>query len=593
MKSRKTCFSYARVSSGNQATEDKTGIERQLETARKVAREKGWTLDEKLSISDPGTSGLRGKNVSDTAKLGMLLKDIKDGKIAPNQIMIVEAFDRLTRQELHKALNLLQDILEMGLEIYIDRGGRYYTKESLNNPIDLIIAIVELAAGHEYSAKLGERVSRAWAIKKKRLVQDGKPYKSKPPGWLRWHKISDTEGYYEVIPEKVKSVKRLFELANQGIGVRGIAKRMNNEGTPVIGNYAGKKIKSKQWSPSSVTKILRRKTVLGFNMNLQPPVLMYPAVIDEKAFYTAQAKNDEHRTHKYFGRSSDKPQSLFAGLAECSKCGNSMNVYRQKAPVTPNSGSKGGKADYMYLRCEGVLNGVCSDSMMRYDKLEESFATMLSGSAFVNAYAETRPEQINTIELIQGKIVDTHSRLERYITDYEKQPSDVLLNLMAKTENEEKSLREEMEQIKTASVGSSPITDMRNELLAILYKGWYDVDVRLKLRELIRAVVNKIIINGRARSYTVHWKNKDKPTQVEVFGKAYKIDGMMMMASPHWEQDIIKAGEVIRQLEGKPQTITEPVDTTKEPVEVNTLKAILKPQRKHTELQPLKDKEAV
>ena len=610
---KRTCFSYARVSSDIQATADRTGLDRQLEKARRVSREKGWRLDEKLSIVDAGVSAFKGKNVKDTEKLGALLKAVKEGRIPAGYIMIIEALDRLTRQEIDIALALIMDILRSGLEIYVDRSGRHLTKESLKSPIDLIVAIVELAAGNEYSAKLGQRVSDAWVVKKQRLAEDGKPYRYRAPGWLKWN---DDKKCYDPIPEQVKKLERVFELANQGIGVRGIAKRMNAEGIHTIGSYCGKKIKSKIWANSTIQKLIHRKAVIGWNTNVTPPVQMFPAVIDEKLYYSARAKVEGHRTNKYYGRSSNKAQNLFTGLTVCGQpgCGQPMNIHRQKVEVTPLTGSKGGRLEYVYLRCEGVINGVCKNSMLRYDKIEESFASMLSGSAFVNQYETTKPEQDNQVEMIQGKIVETHSRLERYTADYEKSPSDMLAGLMTKTENEEKTLRQEMEQAKTATIGSSPLQDTRNELLAILYKGWYDVEVRLKLRELIRAVVEKIIIDGPNRSYTIYWRNKDKPTVVEVFSKAYKIDGMMMMASPHWEQDIIKAGEVIRQLElGKiyqaPDkslnnvsgevvkqvvkhfengmfTKANKVDTAKEPV------AVVKPSRKRIKgLTPLPDKQ--
>jgi hypothetical protein len=607
---RKILIPYSRVSSGPQATEDRTGIERQLQSARRcVATHPGWILDEHFNLTDPAKSGYKGANLEPDAALGGFLKMLNEGKIplTPTKILHIDDMSRLSRLPIKKARQLFEGILESGVEIYVHQDNKLYTKESLDTSMDLIISLLRIEASHKLSSDLGDKVKAAWSIKKTRSAESGKPFRSKTYSWLKWNEATQS---YDTIPEKVKSVERVFELAIQGIGVRGITKRLNAEGTPVIGTACGKKIKSTIWTTSSITKLLRRKGVLGYNINFEPPVKMYPAIISEKTFYKAQAKNEEHRTHKYYGRSSDKPQNLFVGLAKCSKCNAPMYTHRQKTPITSNTGSRGGKSDFFYLRCKGVINGVCSDSMFRYDKLEESFASMLSGSAFVNAYGETKPEQTNEVEVIQGKVTETHTRLERYTADYEKQPSNALLNLMAKTETEEKNLRQEMEQAKTAKVGTSPLQDTRNELLAILYKGWYDTEVRLKLRELIRAVVEKIIINGIERTYTVYWKNGDKPTTVQVFNRAYKIDGLLMMASPHWEQDIVKAGEVIRQLEGHPKApATEPIaDKVVKHLEsgmltkannppqvkpIDTAKEPVKPSRKRKGLKPLPDKEPV
>lgn len=546
---KRVCFSYARVSSILQTTDDKTGIERQLETARRVAKEKGWALDETLSIADLGVSGYTGKNLGDTAKLGILLKALKDGKIPASRIMVLEALDRLTRLEIDEAYDQLRDILRAGLEIYIDRGSRHYTKASLKNPIDLIIAIVELAASHEYSAKLGERLSKAWKIKKQRAVEDGKPYRYKCASWLNWN---EEKKCYEADPVKVQSVKRAFELATMGMGVRGVAKRMNEEKVPVISKYRGRKVQSARgWSCATIAKLLKRKYVLGINDNLQPPIKMFPQIISDKLYYTAQAKIEARKTHKFYGFSSDKPQNLFAGLSKCSKCGDAMNIFHNKAVITENTGSRGGQVHYAYLKCTGVRNGTCSRSQLQHRKIEESFAMMLSGSNFVNAYGETRPEQGNILETLKGKIADTENRLKRYTKDYENSPSDMLANLMTKTEIKEKALRQELEQTTAIKVGTNPLQDIRNEFLNILYKGWYDIDVRLKLRELIRAVVEKMVINGPDRCYTLFWKNKAKPTQVEIFRKAYKIDKILIPAVPNWEKEMVRAGEVIRKLEAE------------------------------------------
>jgi hypothetical protein len=249
---------------------------------------------------------------------------------------------------------------------------------------------------------------------------------------------------------------------------------------------------------------------------------------------------------------ADTARNLFsAGIAKCPKCGSNMTFRRKAKPAFKNQGTRGGKPIHNYLVCGGIAEGICTNNMLGYENVEESFAMMLSGSQFVNAYGETKPEQGSTLETLKGKIADTNTRLEHYATDYEKSPSDMLAGLMTKTEAKEKELRKELETATTAQVGTSPLADTRNELLNILYKGWYDVDVRLKLRELIRAVVDKIVINGPDKCYTIHWKNKDKPTVVQILRKAYKIDGMLIPSIPDWEKEIVKAGEVIKRKEAQ------------------------------------------
>jgi hypothetical protein len=607
---KRICISYARVSSVIQTTEDKTGIERQLETAHRVAREKGWTLDEKLSGVDLGLSAYKGKNLTDTAALGGLLKALKEGKIntTPPPILIVEALDRITRKEINIALRLWMDILESGMEIYVDRLNKLYTKESLNNVVDLMIPLFEFSSGHEDSAKRGYRIKQSWVVRKRRLVEDGKAYQSKPRGWLKWN---EEKKCYDAIPEKVKGIERLFELANIGLGIRGITKQLNEEHVTHFATYCGKQIKSHNWSISSVYNILHTKAVLGFNESVDLPIKMYPAIISEKLYDTARAKIDARRTGKYYGQSGPTARNLFMGLVECSECHNHLTLHptsnkhhprttprqRKIYDVPRGPGSRGGKPILWYLWCHGKRQGLCSvNKQIRYDKVEESFASMLSGSAFVNAYTEAADttEQTQTLESLKGKVVDVNSRLERYTADYEKAPSDTLLNLMAKTEQQKNHLVSELEQTKSAVVMADGYGDMKNQLLSILYKGWTDTEVRLKLRELIRAVVSKIVVNGAKQCYDVYWKNGAPVTHVEVMRKAFKIDGLLIPAVQNWENEMVKIGNVVREMDAtqdKQPATPPPATIWNTPIPIDAKKQNWVERQQTRMLKPLPDKE--
>jgi DNA invertase Pin-like site-specific DNA recombinase len=508
----------------------------------------GWEIDETFSLVDAGVSGYSGANLGPEAALGGFLNMLRAGKIplTPTKVLHIDDMSRLSRMKPRDARNRFEEILEMGVEIFDAEDNKLYTKESLDDLLDLIISMLRRDGAHKHSKNLSNKIKAAWIIKKQRLVDGGHKYKFHTHAWLKWNESAQS---YDLDPEKANLIKRVFELAGMGIGVRGISKRMNRDGIPPLTNYRPKNGKPAMWSNSVIARLFNGKSVLGYNENLNPPIKMYPAVISEKVYYTAQAKIADRRTHKFYGRSADKAHNIFAGISRCSKCDRSMCFEIHKREWTPLIGSKGGKAEYPYLNCHGIIDGACEKSMMRYDKMEESFAMMLSGSNFVNAYAETRPETGSMVETLKGKIADTQTHLERYGADYVKSPSDLLAGLINKTEIKVKELNRELEQATTINIGTSPMADTRDELLAILYKGWNDVDVRLKLRELIRAVVEKIIVNGPDKSYTIHWKNKDKPTLVEIFRKAYKIDGILIPSRPDWEEEIVRAGEVIKRQE--------------------------------------------
>jgi hypothetical protein len=548
------CFSYARVSSEVQTADDKTGIDRQLETARRVvAMHPGWELDETLSIADLGLSGYSGKNLTDKAALGALLKALRAGKIPPGRIMIIEALDRLTRTEIDEAYDLFRDILRAGLEIYVDRGGRHFTKASLKSPTDLIITIVELAAGNEYSAKLGERVSRAWKIKKQRLAETGKPYRTKPPGWLKWN---ETTQAYDADKEKVNSIKRLFALALAGHGVRNICMRLNREKVPVIGNYCGKKVKSVRWSNVVVNNILRSQKVIGINENVQPPVKMYPQVIDDKVYYAAKAKMDERKTHKYYGRTTEV-KNLFSGIVWCAECNRKMCLHGIKSYSPKRShnygsrgglGARGGKAVNSYLWCGGHVTGDCSGKQIWYDSMEESFVAVVSGSVHILDYDKT-PVASNDSEMLKGQLAEARTKLGEYTADYEAAPSKTLAGMMLKQETEIERLSGHLERATTIAIGTQPLYEAKKELLGCLYKDWSNQDTRLKVRELIRTMVDKLEVDTKAKWYVIHWKGTNKQTRVEVFRKGYKIDGHQYPSVGDWQKHTAEIAERVKDAE--------------------------------------------
>src|SRR4029077_6813401 len=93
----KTAISYTRFSSARQSLGHSE--ERQIESARQYAKEKGFSLQE---IADRGLSGYSGKNVAEGV-LGDLLRQVKAGKLPKGLALLVEDPDRISREPWAKA----------------------------------------------------------------------------------------------------------------------------------------------------------------------------------------------------------------------------------------------------------------------------------------------------------------------------------------------------------------------------------------------------------------------------------------------------------------------------------------------------------
>ena len=267
----KICFSYIRFSSGKQAQGHSK--DRQLEIAPRIAREKGWELDENLSIADLGLSAFSKANLGPKGKLGAVLTGVQTGKIPKGSVMIIEALDRLTRAQLDEAYELFRDLLKAGLELYVDRSSKHYTKESLKSPFDLLIAIVELNAANEFSAKLSDRVGRAWRNKREKLATKGERLTKRAVGWI------DSETW-KPIPPRVAIVKRIFKLYDEGHGISAIVRKLNTEKIPTWGDkrhdrqgdwnssYIGRSLPlSSKRSAGEWQKAWERRLAAGFGLS--------------------------------------------------------------------------------------------------------------------------------------------------------------------------------------------------------------------------------------------------------------------------------------------------------------------------------------
>ena len=143
---------------------------------------------------------------------------------------------------------------------------------------------------------------------------------SSGPAWLNY---SYLRNQHEFDAEKAASIERIFRETAAGIGAYVLAARLNHDGVPPIGT-------APRWIPSSISKILQNRAVLG---EYQPreringryidsgPVepKFYPRIIDNQLF---EAAREGTRTNaiKNKGRKGANFSNLFSGLLFCGHC---------------------------------------------------------------------------------------------------------------------------------------------------------------------------------------------------------------------------------------------------------------------------------
>ncbi|WP_415926795.1 recombinase family protein [Mesorhizobium salmacidum] len=96
-------YSYIRMSTDIQLKGD--SLRRQTERSKKYAQDHNLQLVEDLRLEDIGVSAFKGDNVSSGA-LGKFLDAVKAGRILKGSYLLVESFDRLSRQKLNASVAL-------------------------------------------------------------------------------------------------------------------------------------------------------------------------------------------------------------------------------------------------------------------------------------------------------------------------------------------------------------------------------------------------------------------------------------------------------------------------------------------------------
>ncbi|MCD9816644.1 recombinase family protein [Bradyrhizobium japonicum] len=368
---RPKAYSYVRMSTDLQLKGD--SLRRQREASRKYAETHGLELIEDVDLHDIGVSAYKGKNLASGA-FGRFLEAVRDGQIEKGSYLLVESFDRLSRQEPVIALKPFIEIVEAGLVLVTLDDERVFRGNISFE--DLIVSIAKMSRANEESARKSDRLSQAWRSKRASIGQ--KKLTARCPSWLRL--TADRTGF-DVIEERAAIVRRIFDEAASGIGTFTIVRRLNKERVPTFMGKGG-------WQNSTVNKILSSAAAIGaFQPNRMEggkrtpdgdPIRNYfPRIVRQSAFEAAQRGRLERKTERdeeTGKRGSGGPKgkhftNLFSKLAVCDYCGEPMHYQNKGQPPKGRS----------YLVCSNALrnDGCVMTGRWRYDQFEATFLSFV------------------------------------------------------------------------------------------------------------------------------------------------------------------------------------------------------------------------
>jgi DNA invertase Pin-like site-specific DNA recombinase len=276
---------YVRISGPEQRKG--SGIARQTVEAAPALAEfcKQYGFDQSKTIMvDDGVSAFRGRHLSPDHELGKFLDKAERGLVLPGDCLVIENWDRLSRQNIWAAVGLVNDLRQLGIHIgRLDRMKLLHCEST--DPGDFFEAAVELMRGHGESNRKSELVGKAWKLKREAAIgkkeqpprkKDGRVTKSLTDRLPAW--IEDRGGKLRLIPRRAAIVKRIFKLAAAGYGHGLIVKKLTEDGVPPFGDYVtytddkgktrrkaapGGPLGSGRWQRAYVAKILRDRRAAG------------------------------------------------------------------------------------------------------------------------------------------------------------------------------------------------------------------------------------------------------------------------------------------------------------------------------------------
>src|SRR5262249_37294430 len=155
---------------------------------------------------DDGVSAWKGLNASPDHELGKFLTDAKGGTVRPGDCLLIENYDRMSRQDPWAAISLVNDLRQMKIHV-----GRLDTMKLLRydstDTGDFFECAIEFMRGHSESNAKSMRNKAKWRRNRQEARENGTPITNRLPAWVRMVK-----GRLVLDEQKATVVRRIFQM---------------------------------------------------------------------------------------------------------------------------------------------------------------------------------------------------------------------------------------------------------------------------------------------------------------------------------------------------------------------------------------------
>ncbi len=392
-------YLYHRVSKKIQ-TKGK-GLERQREMAMRFLED--HPEYEVADIMEDQISAYLQKNTEKDAGLGgfLHLAESRPRQIPENSCLVVESIDRISRLGTQKGQEVVNRIFTQKIDIAITKYNKIFRHNDENDLGGAIQLLSGLFLGKLESDQKSLRIRATQDFKREEARQpNGKKFRPKVhPSWLKLN--ADKRGH-TIIKSKAKIVQQIYQLKVDGMGVRRIARHLNNEGIKPI---SGKE----KWTYTSVSNLLKNIAVKGeFQFKTRYFVEVdeddkekgwvrgqfkrvdvdngevvkdyYPRIIDDIRFNAVQDSFRSWVSAESLAGRTKGYKNLFRHLTKCMVCGYPMNA----------------KAKYLVCRSPTMD---CENGHILYEPLEDTLLEFFGTEDFLQPMSKVTHQEDNDIKI--------------------------------------------------------------------------------------------------------------------------------------------------------------------------------------------------
>lgn len=482
------CFPYVRFSTAKQA--DGHSISRQSERIDSFVSRYGLSVDTRLE--DHGISSFRGANVK-RGQLSGFLQRVRDGEIPAGSYLLIENWDRLSRQVLDASIELFSDLIRSGIKIAVLDEDTVY--DDLTS-ISFIRAIVQFERAHSESLRKSDMTKASWR-QKHQAMEQGKIATEKCPQWL-----TVVEGQWRKREDICQQIETMFGLARV-YGVAEGGKRLNSQYGTV-------------YKPHQIQYLLRNRRLLGehspveFSKELGKNIPTgktlenyYPQIIDSILFEEVQQILKDRRP--FSGRQDATNLNIFRNLLVCAECGGSTRFMLKS------------KKEFYY--CSASMTGGCVDSKIRSIRGENLRRILFKFEHWtaIKDYLSSGSEALKSLKKQEVLLISQRDRLgeklksieAKYHVEDDPDVADTYVSLITSVRKAHKSKAQEIENVQQELSKLQGAFELTSEN-AGNFEAMLSVDSeqaradRLRLNRHLRKIFLKVEIHFPTRKLVTH-----------------------------------------------------------------------------------------